>query len=84
MNMTEFAKVVVAEKNGGPEVLKVIERPLSPPGAGSVAVNVKAIGVNPVDLKILSGARGRASELPWQPGFEAAGVVKAVGAGVTA
>jgi NADPH:quinone reductase-like Zn-dependent oxidoreductase len=47
-------------------------------------VSVKAVGVNPVDLKILSGARGRAPELPWQPGFEAAGVLKSVGAEVTA
>ncbi|HSY23338.1 MAG TPA: NADP-dependent oxidoreductase [Polyangiaceae bacterium] len=74
---------MIAEKIGGPEVLKVVERQLPPPGAGKVTVSVKAIGVNPVDLKILTGARGRAPELPWQPGFEAAGVVSAVGPGVT-
>lgn len=82
--MTELAKVVLAEKFGGPEVLKVVERPLPPPGAGKVAVRVKAVGVNPIDLKILSGARGGGPELPWLPGFEAAGVVTAVGPDVTA
>jgi NADPH:quinone reductase-like Zn-dependent oxidoreductase len=40
--------------------------------------------VNPVDLKILAGARGRAPDLPWTPGFEAAGVVTAVGPQVRA
>jgi NADPH:quinone reductase-like Zn-dependent oxidoreductase len=45
---------------------------------------VKAVGVNPVDLKILAGTRGRAPDLPWQPGFEAAGVVTEVGPDVTA
>jgi NADPH:quinone reductase-like Zn-dependent oxidoreductase len=82
--MTEFAKIVLAEKLGGPEVLRVVERQLLPPGPGKVAVRVKAVGVNPVDLKILSGTRGRASDLPWQPGFEAAGVVSELGPDVTA
>jgi NADPH2:quinone reductase len=82
--MTELAKIVVAEKFGGPEVLQVVERQLPPPGPGQVAVRVKAVGVNPIDLKILAGARGRAPELPWRPGFEAAGVVTTVGPDVTA
>jgi NADPH2:quinone reductase len=82
--MTEFTKIVLAEKLGGPEVLQVVERPLLPPGPGKVAVRVKAVGVNPIDLKILAGTRGRAPDLPWQPGFEAAGVVTAVGPDVTA
>jgi NADPH:quinone reductase-like Zn-dependent oxidoreductase len=82
--MTELAKIVLAEKFGGPEVLRVVERQLLPPGPGQVGVRVKAIGVNPVDLKILAGTRGRAPDLPWQPGFEAAGVVTEVGPDVTA
>jgi len=82
--MTELAKIVMAEKFGGPDVLRVVERRLPPPGPGRVAVRVKAVGVNPVDLKILAGSRGRLPELPWQPGFEAAGVVTAVGPDVTA
>jgi NADPH:quinone reductase-like Zn-dependent oxidoreductase len=82
--MTELAKIVLADKLGGPEVLQLVERQLPPPGPGKVAVRVKAVGVNPVDLKILAGVRGRAPELPWQPGFEAAGVVTAVGPDVAA
>ena len=82
--MRELAKIVVAEKFGGPEVLQVVEWQLPPPGPGQVAVRVKAVGVNPIDLKILAGARGRAPELPWRPGFEAAGVVTTVGPDVTA
>ena len=80
----ESAKVVVAERVGGPEVLRLVERQLPPPGPGKVALRVQAIGVNPIDLKIASGARGSLPEVPWQPGFEAAGVVTSVGPDVTA
>jgi NADPH:quinone reductase-like Zn-dependent oxidoreductase len=82
--MAAFAKIVLAEKFGGPEVLQLVERQLQAPGPGKVAVRVRAVGVNPIDLKILAGMLGRSPELPWRPGFEAAGVVTEVGPDVTA
>jgi NADPH2:quinone reductase len=53
------------------------------PGKGQVVVAVKAIGVNPVDAYIRSGNYGRSRPLPYTPGTDAAGVVEAVGEGVT-
>lgn len=71
---------VVATSFGGPEVLAVIEAERPAPGAGQVAVDVRAIGTNPVDYKMYSGDYGRdRSTLPMRLGYEAAGVVTALG-----
>jgi NADPH:quinone reductase-like Zn-dependent oxidoreductase len=80
-NMT---RVVVATALGGPEVLNVVDTDLPVPGPGEVLVEVRAIGVNPVDGKLYSPAFGAdPSALPIRLGFEAAGVVTEVGPGVT-
>lgn len=72
--------MVVATAYGGPEVLDVIEVTPPDPGPGEVAVEVKAIGVNPADWKHYSGAWGTdPGALPLRVGHEAAGVVTAVG-----
>src|SRR6187551_1634698 len=68
---------------GGPEVLKVAEIPDPVPGDGQVLVRVRAAGVNPVDAYIRSGAYARLPPLPYTPGFDGAGVIDAVGPGVT-
>src|SRR5690348_3541875 len=70
---------VVAEHPSGPEVLEFREEPDRAPGVGEVAIDVKAIGVNPVDIKQRK-ADGPA-EFPLRPGHEIAGVVAAVGEG---
>src|SRR4051794_28285692 len=51
---------------------------------GQVVVRVRAAGVNPVDAYIRSGAYARLPTLPYTPGFDGAGEVESVGAGVTA
>jgi NADPH2:quinone reductase len=80
-NMT---RVVVATALGGPEVLKIVETERPAPGPGEVLVEVRAIGVNPVDVKMYSDAYGAdPSALPIRLGYEAAGVVSEVGPGVT-
>jgi NADPH:quinone reductase-like Zn-dependent oxidoreductase len=66
---------------GGPEVLKLQDAPDPKPGEGEILVDVKVAGVNFMD----TGARqnGRADGvLPFVPGVEGAGVVRAVGPGV--
>lgn len=70
---------VVAEHPGGPEVLEFREEPDRDPQAGEVAIEVKAIGVNPVDIKqrIADGP----AEFPLRPGHEISGVISAVGEG---
>jgi len=68
---------------GGPEVLKLEEVADPKPGAGEVLVRVRASGVNPVDAYIHTGTYARKPPLPYTPGFDGAGEVDAVGAGVT-
>jgi NADPH:quinone reductase-like Zn-dependent oxidoreductase len=72
--------VVIATAYGGPEVLSVIDEPTPQPGPGEARIEVRAVGVNPADYKSYSGAFGTdPARLPIRPGFEAAGVVTAVG-----
>jgi NADPH2:quinone reductase len=72
--------VVVAAGYGGPEVLRVVDLPAGDPGPGQVKIAVRAAGVNPADWKSYSGAWGTdPAKLPIRLGFEAAGVVTAVG-----
>ena len=75
-----MSAVVVATAFGGPEVLSVIDEPTAAPAAGQVTIEVKAAGINPADWKIYGGMFGQDETLlPLRVGFEAAGVVTAVG-----
>lgn len=74
------ARVVVATDFGGPEVLSVVEQQAPDPQGDEVRLAVRAAGVNPIDVKVYSGAMGTdRSQLPRRLGSEAAGVVTAVG-----
>ena len=66
---------------GGPEALVVEEVEVGLPGAGEVLVRHTAIGVNFIDTYFRSGLYK--TQLPLTPGNEAAGVIEAVGEGVT-
>ncbi len=76
-------KAIRVHEFGGPEVLRLEDVPEPRPGAGQVAVRVRAVGVNPVDTYIRSGAHAVRPALPFTPGLDAAGEVEAVGEGVT-
>jgi len=78
--MTTSARRVVAAAFGGPENLTVEEVELPDPGPGQVRVEVRGAGVNPADVKRYAGP-GDPARLPLVLGFEAAGVVTAVGEG---
>ncbi|MDZ7810452.1 MAG: alcohol dehydrogenase catalytic domain-containing protein [Arhodomonas sp.] len=67
---------------GGPEVMRVEDHPVPEPGAGEALVRHTAIGVNYIDVYFRTGLYTPPG-LPFTPGMEAAGVVEAVGAGVT-
>jgi NADPH2:quinone reductase len=68
----------------GPQSLRVDEiADPPPPGAGEVAIDVKAAGVNFPDVLITRGKYQFKGEPPFVPGGEASGIVRAVGAGVT-
>jgi enoyl reductase len=78
-----MTQAIVYTQLGGPEVLTVAEIPSAPPAAGEIAVRVDAAGVNPIELKLRSGARASAPLTgPRRVGSDAAGVVTAVGEGV--
>ena len=66
---------------GGPEVLELVELPDPEPEPGQIRVAVRAVGVNPIDWKVRSGAMG--GDLPKRTGQEVAGVVDKLGDGVT-
>lgn len=71
-------KAIQVRQFGGPEVLQLAELPLPEPGPGRVRIKIHAIGVNPVDT-YLRGGSNPGLPLPYTPGFDAAGVIEAVG-----
>ena len=74
-------KAIRVTEHGGPEVLKLEEVPKPTPGPGQVLIQVKAIGVNPVDTYIRSG-NYPGTTLPYTPGRDCAGIIEMVGNGV--
>lgn len=74
-------KAIVVRAFGGPEALTLEEVADPKPGPGEVLVDVRAIGVNPVDTYVRAGAYGRLPSLPYTPGTDAAGVIEAAGPG---
>ena len=77
-------KAVLCKELGLPEKLVVEDVPSPAAGAGQVVLSVKACGVNFPDTLIIQGKYQFKPEMPFSPGGEVAGVVKEVGAGVTA
>ncbi len=75
-------KALVVRKFGAPDTLKVEEWSVAAPGAGEVLVDVHAAGINFPDLLVIDGKYQFLPELPFVPGKECAGVIRAVGAGV--
>lgn len=68
---------------GGPEVLEIVEVATPDVGAGEVRVRLRAAGVNPAEAYIRTGTYAfLVPDLPYTPGFDGAGTVDAVGAGV--
>ena len=77
-------RAVVIEQLGGPEVLKVVERPAPEPQPGQVLVQVAAAGVNFMDIYQREGVGGyRPQQFPAPTGGEGAGTVIAVADDVT-
>ena len=66
---------------GGPEVLEIVDLPDPHPGPGEVRIAVRGAGVNASDWKKRQGLMD--PELPQTLGYEAAGIVDELGAGVT-
>jgi NADPH:quinone reductase-like Zn-dependent oxidoreductase len=77
-----MARVVRFHKVGGPEVLKIDEVEVPPPGKGEVQISIKAIGLNRAESMYRRGQYLEEPKLPARLGYEAAGTVAAVGPGV--
>ncbi|TYB81952.1 quinone oxidoreductase family protein [Maritimibacter fusiformis] len=76
-----MARTVIIEDFGGPENLKLVERDPGAPGAGEVRIRHEAIGLNFIDVYQRTGLYPL--DLPHALGMEGAGVIEAVGEGVT-
>ena len=78
----DTVKIVRFHETGGAEVLKLEEMPLPEPGPGEIRLRVKAIGLNRAEVMFRMGKYLLPPELPSKLGYEASGVVEAVGEGV--
>jgi NADPH2:quinone reductase len=78
-------KAIQVHQFGPPEVLQLEEVPDLTPDAGQVLIQVQAAGANPLDTYLRAGVKvgDYTTPFPWTPGNDAAGIVKAIGAGVT-
>ncbi len=76
-----MSKAIRIDRNGGPEELKLVDVEVGEPAAGEIRIRHKAVGLNFIDVYQRSGLY--ALPMPLQLGMEGAGVVEAVGAGVT-
>lgn len=79
-----MARVVRFHQHGGPEVLRIEHVDVPPPGPGEVQIRVKALGLNRAEALLRAGTYIETPTFPSGLGLEAAGVVAAVGPGVTA
>jgi NADPH:quinone reductase-like Zn-dependent oxidoreductase len=80
--MSNTVKIVRFHKIGGPEVLQFDELPLPEPDRGEVRLRVKAIGLNRAEVMFRNDQYLETPVLPAKNGYEASGIVEAVGPGV--
>ena len=76
------AKIVRFHQLGRADVLQIEDLPLPPPGPGEVRLRVKAIGLNRAECVFRKGQYSDQPSLPSGLGYEASGIVEAVGPGV--
>lgn len=79
---TDRTRAIVVAKHGGPDVLEFREIGLDQPGYGEVRIRHTAIGVNFIDVYCRTGYFDLLTP-PGVPGMEAAGVIEAIGPGVS-
>lgn len=76
-----MAKTAIIEAHGGPEQFQIVDRDVGEPGPGQIRMRHHAVGLNFIDCYQRSGLYPM--QLPAALGMEAAGVVEAVGEGVS-
>lgn len=77
-------RVVVFDRFGGPDVLHIVEEPVTAPQRGEVRVRIEAFAINPLDAMMRSGSSPAPVHLPHaRLGIEGTGVIDGVGSAVT-
>src|SRR5271154_6340641 len=79
--MSQMTSAIRFHSNGGPDVLRLESVAVSAPARGEATVRQHAVGVNFIDIYVRSGLYP--APLPSGLGYEGAGIVEAVGDGVT-
>ena len=79
--MTQMSPTIRIDQVGGPEMMKLVNLPVGEPGAGEIRIRHHACGLNFIDVYQRTGLY--TLPLPLALGMEGAGVVEAVGNGVT-
>ena len=79
----DTARTVRFGRLGGPEVLQIEDLPIVEPKSGEVRIRVQAIGLNRAEIMFRTGQYLEQPQFPSRIGLEAAGIVEAIGAGVT-
>jgi NADPH:quinone reductase-like Zn-dependent oxidoreductase len=78
-----MSKVVRVHEQGGPEVLKLEQHEVPPPGPGEARVRIEAIGLNRSEAAFRAGHYPVKPALPTLMGYEACGIIDALGDGVS-
>jgi NADPH:quinone reductase-like Zn-dependent oxidoreductase len=78
-----MVRIVRFHEAGGPEVLRLEQVAERDPGPGEIRIRVEAIGLNRAEVMLREGVYHERPVFPSRIGYEAAGVVDALGAGVT-
>ena len=76
-----LSRIVRFHELGGPEVLRLEQGHISAPGPDEASIRVRAIGLNRADVMFRRGRYLEKASLPSRLGFEASGVVEALGPG---
>ena len=76
-----MSKAIRIDKNGGPEVLQLVDVQVGEPGPGEIRIRHKAVGLNFIDVYQRDGLYKL--PMPLLLGMEASGIVEAVGEGVS-
>jgi NADPH:quinone reductase-like Zn-dependent oxidoreductase len=82
--MSNTVKIVRFHETGPAEILQFDELPLPEPASGEVRLRVKAIGLNRAEVMFRNGQYLETPVFPSKNGYEAAGIIEAVGSGVDA
>jgi NADPH:quinone reductase-like Zn-dependent oxidoreductase len=77
-----MSRVVRIHEHGGPEALRIEDLEVGRPAAGEVRLRVEAIGLNRSEAAFRAGLYPLKPALPSLMGYEAAGVIEALGVGV--